>query len=447
MKTKTTPLDKDIRAELQEMGIFPCEPDVRSSDYKLVRKDPFMYFLVRKCGLVPAFSWSEALSRGGWFAERMLYARHPNPSSPMAEKLRRRLDELGEISSTLNLNPDARHTILEREKKDYACAIGWYEASRDIPMIEGLTYEKYFSQSHWRHLGSEVLCRVKWEGIPITCRFDHLYYNEKNHRVWIVDDKTTGYDPHVRVQICPNEFQSQLYTFALRIAIREGLLDKFELGPDLEIGGIWHVAIQKPTIDFGSRDRPYRYVSDGKRKNRRGSWDPSTKELKIFVRTTGHPVEHQNIENEAEAIAYLHEKCGKKPDKSYEGEPDLDLYMRRCREWYHGEGEYENLMLERGGNPPVAFSWLGKSWVDGVENETKNRILQIQMKRREEIKLSAYPKSEELLTIGGKLIDYAPLYVNPVEKWPSIILDNRLIIRHRDEHSLVDDFILEPTET
>src|SRR6185312_8257420 len=68
--------------------------------------------------------------------------------------------------------------------------------------------------------------------------------------LWIVDFKTCEESPKVRLETCPFEFQTRHY-LAIASKIFGAIKAKYKLADKVTFGGMIHVCIQKPTIDFG----------------------------------------------------------------------------------------------------------------------------------------------------------------------------------------------------
>jgi len=433
MTQETLSLSTSIEEILESAGLHIETPYVRSSDYGLVLNDPFRYFLSRRIGLTRAAGWSEALSRGSWFAERMLYAHHPDPSKPLAKKLAQRFDEIRAIASKFSWGPDRLKGYLETEQKNYACAMGWWEAAMTLEMANGFTYQTYFARDGWEWLGSELVATATIGGIPCRAQFDHLYFDSKRQKLWVVDDKTTSYDPNTRVQVCPNEFQSQLYCgIAEELLIDGTLSEKFGIPETATLGGMYHVAFKKPTIDFGSKDRPYRLISNGKRSGKRGVWDPDTNKYKIIEMKTGEILEEGTIALRRQAESFLREKCEKIAEPVYEGEPDLDLYIKRCERWLKKQGEFKD--AEGVPTPTrIAYSILNEEWFESIRPTLHQRLKVVEAYRTAQPALENFPKGVDLIDLSGNLSPYAPLYVLDPDRWAGALQTQELIVKHRDE--------------
>jgi len=432
--------------KLAEFGLKPVNPPVQSSMYALAAKDPFGFFLRYKLGLVPANAYSEALSRGGWFAENFRFQHDPERLGKLGTLLTNRLSEISVIVRDFGLGEHARQRMVDKERRDFACALGWYEAVIDLPVPGkgNTTVRSYTSQSKWRLLGTEVLFSYtppEYE-YPFVGRFDSLYFDEKTHKVWVRDDKTTSFSADKRTLTFPVEFQAEHYFFCGR-ELMPMFIEKFGLPEDSTFGGIMHFAFQKPTIDFGSKDRAYWWASEGKRKDKAGA----VKDGRLVIRTisTGELESDTAVDNEDSAVQELHAITGKKPTKVYEKEPDLNRYVERCARWYRAEGEYADKKEEREREPVVAFSYLGPEWFASREERYHQRarmLVELCLTKNDP---ALYRQGPSVVDEYGRVFPTAELYVNPLQAWPEIITKNRLRVVHRYEqlhHENPDDVVI-----
>lgn len=91
-------------------------------------------------------------------------------------------------------------------------------------------------------------CEIKGIGVPLRSPCDLALINKKTGEVWIVDFKTTTFDPRIRA--IPTRISPQLamYRFVLQAHLdswaKQGLM------PQLTVIGSIHAIIKKPTIKY-----------------------------------------------------------------------------------------------------------------------------------------------------------------------------------------------------
>lgn len=406
---------------LEFHGITPrrCIP-IRSSDYTTLLNCPFSYYLTRHLGLTSGLRHSKALNRGSWFHKRLEYFNRPDEvaNTLMAGHLKDRIKELETTCEAYGFIHDQFLMMKEREERDFWCTMGWFEASRNIKVPSTaigrpITWVEYLANPDFVIVGQEVLAVVKTElcpGCPLVAQFDLLILDRKSNQLWIVDAKTCDEAPTLRLVTCPIEFQTQHYIFILTQLLASGVLHKKfpNLPKDVQIGGMFHFAIQKPTIDFNKRtDRPFKWVSHTLKSGPRKGQIEMRKE-------------------------YTSE------------EPSFQCYLERVQRWYKAEGEYAEFQQDRMLDPPVNFSWSGIDLVldkDGMESY-KARLAHIYLNA------SATPYPRNFLSNpracknrSGELTELGPFYLLHPADWPTVVSTNRLIQTHRD------DMISNNTET
>jgi|TARA_Y100000310_G_scaffold97213_1_gene94896 hypothetical protein len=397
----------DAQKWMEYHGYVDTTPSIRSSDYEGVLHCPFQYYLSRRLGLSPVLRWSKALSRGSWFHRRLeLYRETPSATAEyLAEMLSDRLDELKEICETIGIKGESKDRILDREKKDYSCAIAWYEIAMNLKIPQNIpTINSFLTQPHFRHLGSEVGIRLhmpythKAKNVSLTGMYDLLLYHEEQNSIYIVDAKTTAISPEERLITCPLEFQTQHYMMVLNFAIEQGLIQKhYNLPDDVRVGGMMHIAVQKPTIEFGMKDRDCEeYEHELTRGPRKGQ---------IEIR------------------------------KNYEGEPRFENYLVRCSDWYRGQGEYEHLAEKWASSPPINYSLTYGTLLQDEDylDEYYARVALI----RQYIQCKAipknFPRSASHLRQFGRMSPFTPFYLTPIKEWPDIIKAESFMQIDRDE--------------
>ena len=396
---------KDAREWLEAHGLVARQPAIRSSDYESVLHCPFQYYLSRRLGLVQALRWSQALSRGSWFHKAFeYYSLSPlDRSKEMEIQYEEREKELSDICKVRGIKGESKSNILEREYQDMLCALAWFEASMNLPIFstnstQGETFLEKIRKDHWKVLGTEIVAEYNHaEFGRMLAQFDMLLYHKKQNSVWIVDLKTTAHNPIERLQTCPIEFQTQHYTHILKWLLEEGVLPKpFDIPRDARLGGMWHVAVQKPTIEFGMNDRDCEeHEHELKRGPRKGQIETRRK---------------------------------------YHGEPKIENYIERCNRWYRGEGEYEDKKPERQTAPPINISKTDRSTLDTRwTTEYTRRLRLLHSYAVADPAPINFPKSASYLMQFGKMSPFSPFYLTPASQWPGIVSTEGFMVEDRDD--------------
>ena len=163
---------------------------------------------------------------------------------------------------------------------------------------------------------------------------------------------------------------------------------------------MYHVAVQKPTINFGSKDRDCDLIEhELKRGPRKGQ---------IEIR------------------------------RNYHGEPKYKNYLKRCEDWYLSEGEYEDLAPERVGDPVVNISSTSGRICDGSLDpawtyEYHCRLRYINHWRSVDAVPSNFLKSAKAMSQHGKMNVFAPFYMTTPDKWPEILNREGFLFQDRDD--------------
>ena len=323
----------------------------------------------------------------------------------MDKLLSDRLDELEEICQAIGIKGESKDNVLEREKKDVACASAWYQVAMDLKVPQQVpTVNEFLKQEHFQHLGSELGIRIHMPHthragkVMLTGMYDLLLYHKEQNSIFIVDAKTTAANPEERLITCPIEFQTQHYMMVLKFAIENGYISAFfDLPQDVKVGGMIHIAIQKPTIEFGMKDRDCEeYEHELTRGPRKGQ---------IEIR------------------------------RNYSGEPRFENYLRRCEDWYRGQGEYEHLADRWCMAPPINYSLTYGSLLmdEDYLDEYYARVALI----RQYVQCKAYPKnfprSANHLRQFGRMSPFTPFYMTHPKEWPDLIKSESFMQLDRDE--------------
>lgn len=434
---------KTARQFLESEGLIPKVPTIRSSDYGQALSDPFGYYLRRRLGIIPALSYSEAMSRGSYF--HILFALYDcGDSTPIYSRMcEARTKELSNSCITLSIPLESRERILDRELQDQAMAQVWFELFKTHKVFDNATKTcTELLHQTYRKIGAEL--RLSWvderhPDIQQVAQFDLLLYNKTTNKLWVVDAKTTAAPPLIRLSTCKHEFQTQHYIHALKWFLDRKILQKeYNLPADTSVGGMMHIAFLKPTLVFGMQDRSFYWASEGKRTGISGRVLKSPTHLRDqgaqCVMLDGQHTPH-TIGTIDECIEALHKETGKKPEKVYTGEPSRQLYIERCMRWYKGEAEYSDNAASFIDEPPINISYthstvlLDYDWV----TEYHARIDLIHDQATKEPNPCNYLKNIDSLRMNGKLSEYSPFYLSEPKDWPTLMQSNHFVVAHRDE--------------
>jgi len=382
-----TSMDADAMRYLAEHGIAPRRLRIRSSDYRMLRSCPFTWYLSRRLGLIKASSYSNALSRGSWAHLAFACAKSGNGYDLYMNALAAREQEIRVTAKAIGWQPETVRDMIEREEKDAITAYSWFQAALDVPYDQhGTTLKQWLGFTSF--LSQEVMythedCVIQPDAI-VSMKSDP-------DTIWIVDFKTTAHNPQVRLQTCPVEFQTQHYFHVLQSLMHENR--DFE---GKKLGGVLHVAVQKPTIEFGMKDRPFTL---------------DTSPFKSGPRK-GEP----------------------RNEKIYIGDPDPSLYQQRCYEWYVGTGEYLHLEPERLTAPCVNFSTTTRDHLLDAESIRmyNERLGFCRNYLGREPWPSQYEIGDPSVGVGG-LSPYFPFMVVEPGRWPDVIAQERFVQRDRDD--------------
>ena len=398
---------QDVQRWMEYHGYVDTTPSIRSSDYEGVLHCPFQYYLGRRLGLSPALRWSKALSRGSWFHRRLeLYRDTPEVASIAMDKmLQDRLEELEEICKSIGIKGESKDKVLDRERKDFWCALGWYETSMHLETHQKVpTVQEFLTQDHFQHLGSEVGIRLHLPKthtlgkVSLTGMYDLLLYHKTQNVIFIVDAKTTAFSPEDRLMTCPLEFQTQHYMYTLQLALENNLLQPlYDLPEDVRVGGMIHIAVQKPTIEFGMKDRDCEEVE--------------------------HTLQRGPRKGQVEIR------------RNYFGEPRFDNYIDRCNDWYRGQGEYEHNAEKWATSPPINYSLTYGSMLSDEDylDEYYGRVKLISQYTNCKAFPKNFPRSVSHLQQFGRMSPFTPFYMTLPREWPDIIKGQSFIQLDRDE--------------
>lgn len=391
----------ETQSELDPFFVNAVTPLIRSSDL-MGLSDPFSWFLSRRLGITHALSHGKALSRGSWFhaAFRCWGGRHSpvDTRARMETLLALRMGEISETCAQIGIDGDRLKGLLDREERDALTALAWFEASRHVPCISVGNPPK-ISWTEWL-----TLPHFQWLDIEPTLQYfdkvaqpDLIVWHKGQNSVWIVDLKTCSGSPLERLDTCQGEFQTHHYLDVLQSVLKSGNgWRHWSLPPDAWLGGFVHIAVSKPSIEFGDMDRDHTL---------------DTTPLKTGPRK-GQP----------------------RNERIYRGEPKLDNYLTRVREWFTSSGRYAHLAADRESDPPVNISVVGR----GVTEVPHLR--RIHMSRLDAIRRMVIQPARLSLFPAVRDIEYPydrsplfPLRNLPVGEWAEWLLEGGFSVRHRND--------------
>ena len=205
------------------------------------------------------------------------------------------------------------------------------------------------------------------------------------------------------------------------------------------MGGMSHITIQKPLIQFGQKDRYYQWHSEGKRKNLGGSVTPleSGWMLRLWALDDPEAIRTEQFTaniTEEEVVERLHKETGKVPGRMYMGEPNYSRYAARCLDWMEGRGEYQHLQAEREADPTVNISHTSADILRDEDHlyAYNEAIMLVTAHARRQPFPCNFLKSASALRRYGSLSPYTPFFTEHPRVWPEIIRREHFTIQHRD---------------
>jgi len=386
----------DVRSWLEAHGIFARKPHIRSSDYKIIRSCPRTYYLSRRLGLTKAFQYSKALTRGSWvhLAFACILDDPTDRALTLEQAIVARCEELRDVCKQMGVSGEKIREMIAREEIDARTSIAWFNAALQIPDGSGKTLAQRFAED-WIIVEQEPEIVYGDRLIQPDC-----ILRDKAGKLWIVDFKTTAMSTNARLQTCPLEFQTQHYYHTLADVLAAQPEMTLQYGSDT-VAGVLHVAVRKPSIEFGMKDRPFTLdespFKSGPRK--------------------GEP----------------------RNERIYTGEPDPYLYEQRCLDWYMGRGEYSHFEPERLTDPCVAISTTSAELLlaEDLKSEYHARLSFI----RKYTSRTSQPSEFEIgdpVVQHGTPSPYLPFHMVEPGKWPELILAEGFLQRDRDGHTEID---------
>lgn len=408
-----------LAAWLHHHGHIPITPHIRASDYYTCTTDPFRYYVERRLGLASAFSYSEALRHGSWlhkcleldpFTVSWSLAQWTNALRP---HIAARQSELIVVCDTFNIHGDARASILRREEEDALTVAAWYMAERSVPIGNSKSFAQYLANPNYEILSRELGLRVPNPFDPalpdLAGRIDLLFLNKLNNNLIIVDAKSTAKATSVRLAGCAWEYGTLHYIHLLQESLLTGLLHRLlpSLPIDIKVGGMVHVAFEKPLIRLSDKDRDAETVD----------FTPQSGKNKGITR--------QEIR--------------------YSGEPKFSNFQRRVQDWALAENDYLHLRAERSSDPVVNMSWTPAFSSPSHPSPgvlDPSRLLHFRLKHDIIARYAtAAPEPYNFPVNDQSLVDpyskrytaWGALAVSSPASWPQVIKQERLVTTHRED--------------
>lgn len=395
-----TSTQQDVASWLEAHGIFARRPPIRSSDYRLVRSCPRTYYLSRRLGLTKAFQYSKALNRGSWvhLAFACILDDPTDRAITLENAIVARCEELRDVAKQMGVGSEKIREMVAHEELDARTSIAWFNAALLVPDGSGKTVGQRFAED-WTVVAQEPEILHGDRLIQPDCLL-----RDKAGKLWIVDFKTTSMSTNARLQTCPLEFQTQHYFHVMRDKAQEdqAFCIEYQLEGQASLGGVLHIAVRKPSIEFGMKDRPF---------------ELDTTPFKSGPRK-GEP----------------------RNEKVYVGEPDPAIYEQRCLDWYLGRGEYSHHEPERLTDPCIAISTTSAELLlaEDLRSEYHERLSFIR-------NYADRPSQPCNFEIGDPVVQhgtpspYLPFHMVEPGKWPELILAEGFLQRDRDSHTEIDN--------
>lgn len=421
----------------------PVIPLTHSSDYGLCLQDPLLYYWRRILGLSCPLEYSKAFSLGRKF--HLCYELSDSSGAIDHGALGdRSIIDLDETLTSLQLSgvsEDRCRDYLLRERVDLQIATSFFEAAIKIPAGR-YTLPQFIAAKGWELLGSEIELVTPSPVLPgisgplpdSVIRIDRLYHSPKTNTLWILDPKTCGCPPETRAQKCPIEFQTFHYLETLRAAVESGdwinrdwirsniMVDTLR---DATVGGMVHWIVQKPTIIFGSQDRPYSYIAHSKRSGKIARADFKDGHWTIYRKPDikGNEEEPAFLTtDEEQVVEALEEYAGVKAHKEFAGDPSVELYTARCDQWYKE--------IEEDHCPVEISCTLALTPSDRAEYHRMLKFVHSHALREPEP--SNFRYNPETTVSGHSVSRWAPFLLCPRAQWPEIIRRGNFIVSRRD---------------
>lgn len=380
-------------------------PPVRSSDDDLSLRDPFLYFLTRRLGIVSCLNDSDALATGSWIHLALELDDFSGPTIPVEARsayLSVLSDRQTEIETNAYTVMGLSYTTVEglkvRENQRALKALAIWETARSLPLGPKYgTLQRWLSQPHIQVIAREHVSRAVLFGQECVGVLDLVIYNTRTNTVWVIDLKSTSNKAQTRCASFLLEMQTLLYPVLAREDLASGRLLATD-GSSLSsatVGGMIHIVVEKPAIKFCSKDRSYNETP--------------------HVITRGPRKGHFAV------------------DREYFGEPKYENFLLRVSSWMTGTGDYEASRSLVESSPRVEVSTVPIADILGNTARLREKVERIGRLANLPLDPLLFPyNARSIFTTGGELSPYADFYLNPPTAWPTLMGSHGFIVRHRE---------------
>lgn len=308
--------DAETSHPLCRLGLEPFSNAIHSSSIDLLRECPRKFLYQERFHLQPKGSYSPALHIGSVFHLAMSYLIEGKPFVAIDEAVAaisgERTQAILDSADALGITPsgDSATSLVQKVTKDTALGLA---------MCQFVHAEHPWPAGAWRSLGTEVAIQMKWETLvsPIRGALDLIYYNEDSNELWIVDHKTTSFNPLEVSAEYSIAVQPLLYRLLLTSLFADSDFGKSI--PGAKLMGVVHNVIRKPTIRQKKDETYPDYLA------RVGAWyresnnTDSPHFVRSWVRFTGPAMTPELLLRLREA------------DAAQRARPDLDSFYRNAK--------------------------------------------------------------------------------------------------------------------
>lgn len=266
---------------LLDRGFNSYSNDIHSSCIDLLQLCPRRFLYEERFHLQPKGEYSESLHVGTVFhlAKKALLdgESYETTARIVAQEVTRLQDEALESCDALGMLPNGEAFTSFQNK-----------LQKDTTL--GLALCQYVHEEHpwpepdrWQTIATELPIRARWDSLVsfIKGTLDHIVYDKKKNELWIVDHKTTSFDPVDAAAEYKISVQPPIYRLLLALAHESLAFSGVGVPDDAVVAGVVHNCITKPTIRQKKTETYEEYV------NRCGEWlrDNSTYDHPPFVRS------------------------------------------------------------------------------------------------------------------------------------------------------------------
>lgn len=233
------------------------KPLIRSSPLSCLEHCPRKFLYEYKLGIKPR-RYESALTMGTIVhkvLEALFTGQPPTEALSVCERLlakeqQRLVNDAG--SDGFLSTGESLESVLKKLDEDYQKA-----------RATGLVFWQFvpFNSEEWEVLRTpdnepmiEVILECEYPGLnrPIRCPCDLALLHKATGEVWIIDYKTTSFDPKKRA--IPTQISAQLKLYRLNLQSHLDSWAKAGLAPKRNVVGSMHAIIKKPGIKFCKKD-------------------------------------------------------------------------------------------------------------------------------------------------------------------------------------------------